>query len=51
MTDARMDRTVDALIGRLDVPAKPDEGFVTATGVRQKGGVWADQVSRCCDGV
>jgi hypothetical protein len=26
-------------------------GFVMATGVRQKGGIRGDQVSRCCDGV
>ena len=31
MTDARMDRSVDALLRRLDLPARPDEGFVAAS--------------------
>jgi len=31
MTDARMDRSIDALLGRLDVAAMPDEGFVTTS--------------------
>ena len=31
MTDARTDRGVDALVRRLDVAARPDDGFVTAS--------------------